>query len=117
MTVIPSGTKLATSVGMPMPRLTTMPSRSSRATLRAMSSRVKPSDFISLRLYYALDVDARRDDDLRVQGAGGHDLLRLGDGDVGGGRHDGVEVAGRLLEDQVAHGIGPVGAGEGGGSK
>src|SRR3972149_2565076 len=113
MTVMPSGMKLATSVGMPMPRLTTMPSRSSRATLRAISSRVKPSDFISLRLHYALHVDARRDDDLGVQRSCRHDLLRLGDGNLSGGSHHGVEVAGRHAVDQVAHGVGPLGADKG----
>src|SRR3990172_1932321 len=107
--VIPSGTKFETRVGRPIPRFTTMPSRSSLATRRAMSSRVKPADFISRCLDYAVDINAGRDDGLRVQRPDLHYLLHLGDGDVGRRGHDGVEVAGRHSVDQVAQGVGPLG--------
>ena len=36
-TCMPSGTKFATSVGIPMPRFTSMPGESSRAIRRAMT--------------------------------------------------------------------------------
>src|SRR3990172_2220536 len=95
------GTKLATRVGSPMPRFTTMPSRSSRATRRAMSSRLNPAGSRSaipanrqrLALDDPVDVDRRRPDPFRVERSRLDDVFDLGDHHLGSHGHDGVEVA------------------------
>src|SRR5882672_1642885 len=80
---VPAGTKFATSVGMPIPRFTYIPSDSSRAARWAIWSRVSGgmagAPFADGSLLYglfvtradddALDVDARRVDLVRVQRA------------------------------------------------
>src|SRR3990170_5107050 len=107
-TVTPSGMKLETSVGSPIPRLTTMPSRSSRATLMATSSLVKPADVMPRSLHKPVDEDARRHDDLRVQLSHLDDLLHVDDRDVGGHGHCRVEVPPGHAVDEVAYPIGLV---------
>src|SRR4051812_25448154 len=96
---VPAGMKFATSVGMPIPRLTYMPSRSSRAARRATSSRDRGGmsgaplahgalldRFFEARAGDdALDVDAGGVDAVGVEVAGLHQLLDLRDGDAAGG--------------------------------
>src|SRR5215831_7732799 len=107
MMCMPRGTKFATSVGMPMPRFTYIPSASSRAARWAIWSLVSAgmsgaplADGPLLdRLLEgragddALHVDARRVDLVGLEVARLDELLDLGDGDLRGGRHHGVEVA------------------------
>src|SRR4051794_1016539 len=101
-TVSPGGRKLATSVGRPIPRFTAMPSRSSFATRMAMSSLVKPTGVMLRPLHDALNVNARRHDELRVQLARLDNLLDLRNRHLRGRRHDGVEVALRGVVHKVA---------------
>src|SRR5262249_21376554 len=54
----------------------------------------------------AVDVDAGRDDGLRIKPAGLDDLVDLGDRHARAGREDRTEVAGAATEDQVAVAIG-----------
>ena len=42
---------------------------------------------------------------VRIDLAGGHEVLDLGDGDLRGGGHHRIKVAGGLAVDQVAGGI------------
>src|SRR3712207_6662985 len=92
-TSVPGGRWLATSVGMPMPRLTYAPSWMSCATRRAswslvlrwyaMSGRLPEAAALRRRagdLHDARDEDARRDDHFGVEGAERHDLVHAGDG-------------------------------------
>src|ERR1700758_1621069 len=65
------GTKSATSVGMPMPRFTSMPSRSSRAMRLAITVCASMVSFLR--------------DDVIHQGSGGDDM-------VGGDHADGNDV-------------------------
>lgn len=51
------------------------------------------------------NVDSRKMDFRGVEGAGGDDLLHLGDADLGGLGHVGVEVPGGALEHDVAAGV------------
>src|SRR5688572_2247185 len=110
MMFIPGGMKLATSVGMPIPRLTYIPSRSSRAVRAAICSRVSGgmsgAPLADGALFDRLLEGRALDDPLHVD-AGGVDLVRvqrprldqlfdLGDRDAPGRRHHGVEVARRL---------------------
>ncbi|GCC44544.1 hypothetical protein chiPu_0028512, partial [Chiloscyllium punctatum] len=53
----------------------------------------------------AFDEDAGRVDVVRVDLAGRHQMLDLGDGDLRGGRHHRVKVARGLAVDQVAGGV------------
>src|SRR4051812_7468958 len=99
---MPSGTKFATRVGRPMPRFTAMPSRSSLATRMAISSLVKPAGVMLRSLHDAVDVNAGRDHQLRVQITRIHKLLDFSDGHACCRRHHLVEVARRLAVDQVA---------------
>src|SRR5262245_59326193 len=118
-TVTPVGRKLGTNVGRPMPRLTYCPSASSAAALAAICSRVSPiaaSAFLpgshGAPLDPLLDLGAHRHDTLhedagqvdlvRAQLARLHQVLDLGDGHPSGHRAQRVEVARRLVEDQVA---------------
>src|SRR5580765_541171 len=96
---VPAGMKLATSVGMPIPRLTYMPSWSSRAARWAIWSRLSGGTsgaplahgalldrFLeALAADDALDVDAGRVDGVGVERPGLDQLLDLGDGDAAGG--------------------------------
>src|SRR5918993_894361 len=91
-TCIPLGTKLATRVGMPMPRLTSIPSRSSCAMRLAMR------DCESMASAFRDEVvdDRRgRHDMVRRDDAHRHDVLRLDDHGLRSHRHQWVEVARR----------------------
>src|SRR6185295_16332872 len=74
------GTKSATSVGIPMPRLTNQPSGMSRAHHAAMplrSSGVNAIEVLSERhVQHAVHENARRHDDLRRQLAKRDDIAR-----------------------------------------
>src|SRR4051812_41475116 len=85
-----------------------MPSRSSFATRMAMSSLVKPAGVMLLPLNHSAHIDARRDDELRVELARLHDLLSLDDRGPSCRGHDFVEVATRLAVDKVAGAVGLV---------
>ncbi len=80
-----------------------------RRKLQWLSSRAQGAAFdaffVLLALKDALDVDAGRDDEVGVEGAGVDQLLDFGDGDAGGGSHHRVEVAGGLSIDKVAGAI------------
>src|ERR671912_1535670 len=98
-----------------MPRLTYEPSASSRAARAAISKRVSA---ISVPLSHgaafdalldvgadhhdAVDVDARQVHGVRVELAHLHELLDLRDAHPAGHRRERREVAGRLVEDEVA---------------
>ena len=114
------GMKFATSVGMPMPRFTYMPSRSSRAARWAIWSRVSGGmarrsscGRSAARWAFrsaapcddALDVDPGRVDAVGIELARLDQDLDLGDGDAPGGGDHRVEVAGGLPVDQVAEAI------------
>src|SRR4051812_30575474 len=85
-----------------MPRFTAMPSRSSLATRMAMSSLVKPTGVMLWSLNDSLNVDSRGDDELRVELAWFDHVFDLGDRNLCGRGHDGVEVALRGVIDEVA---------------
>src|SRR5262245_43789142 len=107
---VPAGTKLATSVGMPIPRLTYIPSRSSRAARWAIWSRVRAGmsgapladrplldGLLEARaLDDALDVDTGRVDLVGIELARLDQGLDFGHGDAAGGGDHRVEVARRL---------------------
>ena len=57
----------------------------------------------------ALHVNAGRDDVVRIDLAGLHQMLDLGDGDLAGGRHHRIEVARGLAVDEIAFGIAHIG--------
>src|SRR5262245_40327037 len=113
---VPAGMKLATSVGMPMPRLTYIPSDSSCAARRATWSRVSGGmsgapladgplfdRFFELRaLDDPLHVDAGRVHGVGLQLPRFDENLDLRDGRLAGGRHHRVEVARRLPVHEVA---------------
>src|SRR5688572_1681691 len=105
--------KFATSVGSPMPRFTVMPSLSSRATRRAISSLVKPADIMTRCLDDALYKNPRRHDTLRVELTRLDNLLHLGDRYLRGSRHRLVEIAPRLPVRQIPQPVGLVAADEG----
>src|SRR3954469_9712775 len=118
----------ATSVGMPMPRLTYHPSgmsRASRAAMPVRPSRLVPNvlepcaaSFIALLpsarqlriagrdMQHAIDEDAGGDDLVRRQLADIADMVRLHHGERAGHGHDRVEVAAGVAEDQVAPAVG-----------
>src|SRR5687768_12865411 len=102
--------KFATSVGSPMPRFTVMPSLSSRATRRAISSLVKPADIITRCLHDALHENPRRHDTLRVELTRFDNLLHLGDRHRRGCGHRLVEIAPGLPIRQVPQPVGLVAA-------
>src|SRR5689334_23602702 len=85
----PGGTKFATRVGMPMPRLTRLPSCSSCAMRRAMTLCGSMSSLRDEVIH-----DRRRGHHL-IGGDGphGHDMLRIDDDGVGRHRDHGIEVA------------------------
>src|SRR5690606_12045835 len=121
-TSTPGGRWFEIGVGRPMPRLTYVPSTSSRAARAAICSRVSAmSGTAFLAAVYAapfdppdgcrvvgedpdhpLDEDAGQVHLVRVQFARLHQMLDLGDGDAAGHRGQRVEVAGRGVEHQVA---------------
>src|SRR5271166_2116701 len=96
---IDGGTKSATSVGMPMPRFTSMPSRSSRAMRLAIT--VCASMVSSLR-DNVIHQGSRGDDVVGRDHADGYDLFRGDDDGRGGHRDHRVEVARRERISQVA---------------
>src|SRR5215472_10225671 len=115
ITSMPGGMWLATSVGMPMPRLTVYPSRSSFTARRTMPSRSNirlglphgaALDALLPRSHHdALHEDARRVNALRVEVADLDELLDLRDRDFAGrGRHR-VEVARRFPVDQISQSV------------
>src|SRR3989304_4861922 len=104
MTPFSGGVNSATRFGMPMPRLTNSPPLNSAATRMAMSSRGRRSFVSSIAITphedQAVGVDAGRRDLVRAELARLDDLLDLGDGDGGRGRHGRVEVARRVAVDE-----------------
>ena len=62
--------------------------------------------------HHPLDEDAGQVDLVGVELAGLDELLDLGDGDPAGHGAERVEVAGRLVEDEVAVAVAPRGAHE-----
>src|SRR5215831_19480198 len=60
---------------------------------------------VPLALQNALHEDPRRDDVIGIDLPGLDEMLDLGDRDLGGGRHHGVEVARRAAVDEVAGAI------------
>src|SRR5262245_31614149 len=104
------------SVGMPIPKLTVYPSRSSFTARRTMPSRSSirlrlphgpPLDaLLARRDHDALHEDGRRVDRLRVELAHLDELLDLGDRDLPRRRGHRIEVARRLPVDEVAQAVG-----------
>src|SRR5262245_22719669 len=89
-TVMPAGTKLATMVGMPMPRLTSMPDRSSCAIRLAM---IVCASMLSPVCDEVIDQRRRRNDVVGRDDADRNDVVRRHYGGVRGHGHDRVEVA------------------------
>src|SRR4029079_4164507 len=100
----------------PMPRFTYEPSVSSAAARAAISLRVSAMSFafrgrygpafdalldVGADLDDAVDVDARQMDAVRIEFARLDELVDLRDADAAGHRGERVEVARRLVEDQV----------------
>src|SRR4030042_5914409 len=109
MTSMPSGIKLAAWVGIPNPRLITMPSLNSLATLKAIVCSSSRSFILSpLPHRHAVDIDAWRNDNLRCKAAQFHQLIHLNDGHFGRPRHDGIKVAGSALVNTVAVAVGAI---------
>src|SRR5262249_31052051 len=98
----------ATSVGMPIPRFTTIPARSSRTMRRAISSLEIPVNHVPPAEDEPIDVDAGSDDAFPVELRRVDDLVDLRDHHVGGSRHDRVEVALHTAVDEVAELVGSV---------
>src|SRR4030042_1705216 len=110
MTSMPSGIKLAAWVGIPNPRLIPMPSLNSLATLKAIVCSSSRSFILSpLPHRPAGDIDAWRNDNLRVKAAQFHQFIHLNDGHFGRARHHGIKVAGSTLVNTVAVAVGAVG--------
>src|SRR4051812_16448915 len=131
----PAGRWLATSVGRPMPRLTTAPSPMSRATRAAICSRVQwgrvgavlafmaASPSIGLEAgaagrgafdrHDALHEQPGRDDRLRIERAERDHFVHGRDRAARRGRHDGSEVARGLAVDEVAPAVAALGLDEG----
>src|SRR3990172_7276925 len=90
-----------------------MPSRSSRATRTAISSRVSPltmwsaipPDRHARALHDTVHVDGRRADQLRVELARLYHLFDFRDDEAGGRRHHRVEVPPSLSVDEVPHSV------------
>src|SRR5215471_10728965 len=75
-TRIEGGTKFATSVGMPMPRFTSMPSRSSRAMRLAITV---CGSMVSFLRDNVIHQGSRGDDMVRRDHTDGYDMFRGGD--------------------------------------
>src|SRR5204863_2300606 len=114
MTSRSCGRKFETSVGNPIPRLTTMPSAMSAATRAAICSRLLPRVVIISTgtrrrqcwgAHDSVHEDPGRDDRLGIEGAERDDLADLGDRTARGRSHERPEVAGRLAIDEVAPAI------------
>src|SRR5262245_752915 len=104
---MPSGTKFATSVGIPMPRFTSMPDASSLAVRRAMM--VCASMGLS-RIRNQVVNDRRRSDDMiRRDHPHGNDVLGTSNNGFGSHRNHGVEIAGGQRIAQIAEIIGKKG--------
>src|SRR3954467_15004195 len=97
------GTKAATRVGRPMPRLTRSPSFSSRATRLAI--RIFSSMAPLLR-DQIIDKNRRCHDGIGRDHPDGHDVLGLGQNDTGGHGDQGIEVPCGQRVGQVADVIG-----------
>ena len=91
--------KFATSVGMPMPRFTSMPSRSSRAMRLAIRFCASISSFLRNDV---IDQRSGSYDMVRRNDADRHDMVRIDNDRIGGCRHQRVEVARRQRVGQVA---------------
>src|SRR5688500_12988475 len=103
------GTKAATKVGRPMPRLTRSPSFSSRATRLAI--RVFSSMAPLLR-DQMIDEHRGCHDGIGRDYADRHDILGLGQDNTGGHGHQGIEVSRRQRIGQVADVVGLLGVEE-----
>src|SRR3954453_1427725 len=97
-TWIPFGTKLATRVGMPMPRLTSMPSRSSRAMRWAMMV----CGSIGSALHKVVDQGSGRDDVVGRDDADRHDIVGRDEDRVSRHGHQRVEVPSREGVGEIA---------------
>src|SRR5258707_15451166 len=91
---------------MPIPRLTRSPLLSSLATRRAM---MVCGSMKSPVRNEVVDEGCRRHDMVGRDDADGHDILRRYDHDIGGHRHDRIEVAGGQCIAEVAEGVGQKG--------
>src|SRR5271165_6000222 len=98
-TRIDGGTKFATSVGMPMPRFTSMPSRSSRAMRLAIRVCASMGSFLHDDV---IDQGRRGYDMVWRDHADGYDVFRLDDDRVGRCGDHGIEVARRQRVGEVA---------------
>src|SRR5688572_9825927 len=103
------GTKAATKVGSPMPRLTRSPTLSSRATRLAI--RVFSSMAPLLR-DQIIDKHRRCHDGIRRDHPDGHDVLGLGQDDTGGHGHQRIEVPCGQRIGQIADVVGLLGVEE-----
>src|SRR4051794_16159916 len=103
------GTKAATKVGSPMPRLTRSPSLSSRATRLAI--RVFSSMAPLLR-DQMIDKHRRCHDGIGRDHPDRHDVLGLGQDDTGGHGHQRIEVPRRQRIGQIADVVGLLGVEE-----
>src|SRR5690606_18081241 len=119
------GMWLATSSGMPIPRLTVAPGHRSRAMRAASSSRLRPRPVREASVGSLMGVSQRRvgaDDPVHeragqvdvvgIDGTGRHERLHLDDGVPRRHRGERVEVAGREPEPQVAGLVAQVGVHE-----
>src|SRR3954469_2124339 len=97
------GTKAATKVGRPMPRLTRSPSLSSRATRLAI--RVFSSTAPLLR-DQMVDQHGGRHDRIRRYHPDRHDILSFSHHDIAGHGHHRIEIPGRQHVSQVADVVG-----------
>src|SRR5690348_9166016 len=109
MTSRSDGTKSATSVGMPMPRLTSQPSGMSCAHHAAMplrSSGVNAIEALSERhVQHAVHEDAGRDDGLRRKFPKSDDIARHRDGELRSHCHHRIEVSRTVAVGQIAPAI------------
>src|SRR4051794_6826096 len=100
------GTKAATKVGRPMPRLTRSPSFSSRATRLAIRVFSSMGPFPQDQM---VDQHGGRHDRVRRDHPYRHDVLGLSHDDIAGHGHHRIEIPGRQRVSQVAHVIGLLG--------
>src|SRR5690606_20950119 len=98
-TWIPLGTKFATRVGMPIPRLTSIPFVSSCAMRLAMMDCVSMASAFHNEI---VDERSGRHDVVRRDDAHRHDVLRLNEDGVRGHGHQRIEVTGREHVGEVA---------------
>src|SRR5262245_14421132 len=101
---MPAGRKLATRVGMPMPRFTNMPGDSSLAMRRAMI--VSGSISISCVGDEVVDDWSRRHDMIWRDHTDGHDIVGTGDHSPGGHSDYRIEIASGQRIAQIAQIVG-----------